>query len=417
MRRNKSPGVSQRCSFGFSLRATSTRCLPVFLLFGGLLSPIPSQAQPPAPQTYSIIENSRMIMDAFLMDNQTAEVKVSRNSAREVVEVTAPSPQGKPNAVHVRYLYDFQTHKVYIDNVSHKSCNWMHYTSDDAPASYDPLSPAMAVQLQEASSHGGKNVGKESIAGIPSLIKEFSSPENGTSRIWIAEKEGFALKIEMIAEGKPITMLEVNRINFDKPTDDLFTPPVNCTTQTQGEMSDSGFSAHSETTIEAHASGSADLASNKTQGEGSATLKPANTLNPSPTPITSSVRAQNVLGATLPQGPRVTTVTLHVDPVSYSGSCPSHAQLIGEITADGPGTVWYRFLAGALGGSPENTVTFEGAGTKRVAMDGVFNSTPRVPAASLLAIMADSQGNHGPQNQSAKVSFSFSCTEPSPGGK
>jgi hypothetical protein len=88
-------------------------------------------------------------------------------------------------------------------------------------------------------------------------------------------------------------------------------------------------------------------------------------------------------------------------------------QLVAEITTNGPGTVWYRFLAGAVSHSPEGTVSFNSAGTQAVTTDGTITATPRVPAASFIAIMEDEQGNHGPLNvSSGLVNYNITCTGP-----
>jgi hypothetical protein len=50
---------------------------------------------------------------------------------------------------------------------------------------------------------------------------------------------------------------------------------------------------------------------------------------------------------------KVTAVRLRLVPESYAGPCPGKVQLVGDITTDGPGTVWYHFLAGAVSHSPE----------------------------------------------------------------
>jgi hypothetical protein len=85
--------------------------------------------------------------------------------------------------------------------------------------------------------------------------------------------------------------------------------------------------------------------------------------------------------------------------------------LVAEITTNGPGTVWYRFLAGAVSNSPEGTVRFDGAGTQTVTTDGTIRLTPRVTAASFIAIMEDAQGQHGPLNvSSGLVNYNITCT-------
>lgn len=133
--------------------------------------------------------------------------------------------------------------------------------------------------------------------------------------------------------------------------------------------------------------------------------------NPRPAPARSAG-----LGATEPNAPsRVTEVRLHLVPDHYAGPCPGHVQLVGEITTNGPGTVWYRFLAGAVSHSPEGTVTFSEAGTKTVAVEGTFRATPRVPSAALLAIMEDQAGNHGPLTlSSGPADYNIVCTGQAP---
>ena len=61
-----------------------------------------------------------------------------------------------------------------------------------------------------------------------------------------------------------------------------------------------------------------------------------------------------------------------------------------DITTNGPGTVWYQFLAGAVSSSPEGKLQFRAAGTQSVTIQGKFNVAPGVPIASVIAIMEDS---------------------------
>jgi len=45
-----------------------------------------------------------------------------------------------------------------------------------------------------------------------------------------------------------------------------------------------------------------------------------------------------------------------------------------------------------------------------VTADGTIRTTPRVPAASFIAIMEDEQGNHGPLNvSSGPVNYNITC--------
>jgi len=123
--------------------------------------------------------------------------------------------------------------------------------------------------------------------------------------------------------------------------------------------------------------------------------------------------AQIPRGASAPDTAKVTAVRLRLVPESYNGPCPGQVQLVGEITTDGPGTVWYQVLAGAVSHSPEGTVTFAAAGTQTVKVEGTFRSAPAVPNASMLAIMEDAAGHHGPLNvSSGPVPYNITCTGP-----
>jgi hypothetical protein len=62
-------------------------------------------------------------------------------------------------------------------------------------------------------------------------------------------------------------MLEVKELRFEKPDAVLLAPPANRTTHAQVEWTADGMSAHSETTIDAQGSGSADLKTGKATGK------------------------------------------------------------------------------------------------------------------------------------------------------
>ena len=161
--------------------------------------------------------------------------------------------------------------------------------------------------------------------------------------------------------------------------------------------------------MEASGTVSTDLKTKETQGEITVRTggEAASQGNPKPAPA-----KYPWMGATESNAQyRVTTVQLHLVPDHYTAPCPGKVQLVGEITTDGPGTVWYRFLAGAVSHSPEGTVTFIEAGTKTVSLEGTITVTPRVPNAALLAIMEDKQGNHGPLTiTSGPVNYNITCT-------
>jgi hypothetical protein len=345
-----------------------------------------------------------------MFTGKESTLKIFRNGPKELIDVTIVPWEANPKGIHTINLFDLQAHKVYMRNVTHSTCSWMRYVSADMP-NYDPIAASASPDFGKLNPTG---TGTETVNGIPARVEEVSGPPGQPkARVWIAEKGKFIVKIEMTPpDGKPIKMLEVKQVSFTQPLDSYFVTPSNCDTQAQGEMTSTGFSSHAEAQVEAKGSGSVDLKTNETHGEVAVRTSGMAGSQGSPSPMRN-----RGMGATSPQATsRVTDVHLHLVPDHYAGPCPSQIQLVAEITTNGPGTVWYRFLAGAVSHSPEGTATFSSAGTKTVRTDGMIRMTPRVPAASFIAIMEDEQGNHGPLNvSSGPVNYNITCAgQPAP---
>lgn len=382
------------------------------LLFGLVLdlaapfSAAQSATQSATPLAYSMTLVSNMT-EVSMFSGRESNVTVHRNGSREMVEVTLAPQPGNPQSVRMRYLFDFEAHKAYTLDLDTNSCSWMRYVSADAPLNYDPITGSAAM-LAQTSQPKPKDMRPEAVNGIPARREEFVMAGQGTTRLWIAEKGNFIVKLEAFGpNGKRMMYMEVKQLSYARPQDSLLAAPPDCATQTQGEWSDTGVNAPGGMKVEAEASGTADLSANRSRG--AAAVRSYNPPAPQP------ARAGG-MGATSPTGSRVTEVRLRMVPDHYTGPCPGHIQLVAEITTDGPGTVWYQFLAGAVSRSPEGTLTFNAAGTQTVTIDGTFRMPPRVPQASVIAIMEDGQGNHGPRNiSSGPVNYNIACTgTPSP---
>ncbi len=210
-------------------------------------------------------------------------------------------------------------------------------------------------------------------AGTNGNVNPFNLPGGqGRYKVWLGEKYNFIVKLAMALGNQPeTTRIEIKQLSHEPSPASLFTPPSGCK-QVGGVSTATG--GHAEVSTEV------------------------------------KVSQQRTLGAA-----KVTTVRLRLVPESYAGPCPSRVQLVGEITTDGPGTVWYQFLAGALAvaGAREGTVTFDAAGAKTVTLDATLRATPRVPHLSMLAAMQDEQGRHGPQNvTSGPVKYNMTCNAP-----
>jgi hypothetical protein len=107
---------------------------------------------------------------------------------------------------------------------------------------------------------------------------------------------------------------------------------------------------------------------------------------------------------------RVTAVHLQVVPDHYSGPCPVKVKLVATLTANGPGTAYYQFQAGAVGATREGTTNVSAAGTQTVSSEGELRRTPRVPSVRFLAGM-EPRG-HQENAKYTDVDLDLKCASP-----
>jgi hypothetical protein len=142
----------------------------------------------------------------------------------------------------------------------------MTYTVPDMPAMYDPIATP-APSAEDLAAFNKSIVRVENVNGIAAKLSE-SSSDQGKSSIWVAANGNYPVKLVMTFPGaQPVVMLEVKELRFEKPDAVLLAPPANRTTHAQVEWTADGMSAHSETTIDAQGSGSADLKTGKATGK------------------------------------------------------------------------------------------------------------------------------------------------------
>jgi hypothetical protein len=285
-------------------------------------------------------------------------VKISRDGSKEVVDQILPVGPGRDKEFHNHLVYDFQAHKLYTKVVSDPSvpCGVQEYTDPGAPPEFDPISGSDALMKELTAGGQPKQVGTDTLNGIATKVLEVTSAQ-GRGKIWIAQNGGFPVKIAFTgADGKAMTIIEVKQFSFAKPPASAFAVPAGCTAvQVQSQTSQ----------------------------------KPST---------------------------NVTALTLQKIP-NYTGPCPAHIKMVGTITTDGPGTVFYQFGAGAF--DPGETIAFSAAGTKTVTHVMTFQpkyGNQMGGGAILEAIGADAAGNHGiPTQGSNNADFNITCT--SGGGK
>jgi hypothetical protein len=285
-------------------------------------------------------------------------VKLSRDGSKEVVDQFMHPGQGHDKEFHAHILYDFQAHTVYttIPSDPNTPCGAQAYTDPTAPAEEDVIAGAAGL-MKELSNPDDKTteLGTETLNGMPTRVVSITSSK-GNAKVWFTQKGGYPVKLVAIdKDGKETPILEVKQITFAKPPASAFALPAIC----QG--------------VEV----------------------------PSPPPVAST----NVSALTLEKIG------------NYTGPCPAHIKMVGTITVDGPGTVFYEFGAGTF--DPGETIVFSAAGTKTVSHVMTFQpkyGNQMGGMAIMEAIGADAKGNHGMLTQGSNNSdFNITCT--SGGGK
>jgi len=283
-------------------------------------------------------------------------VKISRDGSKEAVDQIMAVGPGRDKEYHSHLLYDFQAHKLYVTIVSDPSipCGIQDYAEPAAPGELDPIAGGEALLKEMAGDAQMKQAGTETINGIATKVVEITSAKGG-GKVWIAQNGGFVVKIAAIgADGKAQTIIEIKQLSLAKPPASAFAIPAGCQ------------AIHVETPVKAST--------------------------------------------------HVTALTLEKIG-NYSGPCPAHIKMVGTITTDGPGTVFYQFGAGKM--DPGETVVFTAAGTKTVTH--TMTLQPDIgngmgAGAILEAIGAEASGRHDiPTQGSNNADFNITCT--SGGGK
>lgn len=337
-----------------------TRCTAVAAY---LLATVLVQAQN-VPDTYSVVATGEM--------GGPLNITIHRNGPKELIEW-----RNQSGDMHMRQLYDFQAHQLYNMDMVAKRCSIQTYVSPYAPLNFDSIGGA-ADMNKERAKDPPKFLRSEVVNGMNTKVAQYAFPEAGSKMtFWLEEKHGFVVKETVSLKGQPERLVyEIRQIKFAPSPASLFVPPANCT---PGGGVTSATGGHAEGHVEATAQGTKDLGR-------------------SASPVARG---------------KVTAVRLRLAPARYSGACPSPVQLLADITTDGPGTVWYEFLAGAVRkkGPGAGRVKFAAAGMQTVKLDAEYVRTPSVPELSLIAAMEDENGKHGPQTVSSGPAFyNATCT-------
>lgn len=123
---------------------------------------------------------------------------------------------------------------------------------------------------------------------------------------------------------------------------------------------------------------------------------PKPTLVPTPTPIPSPSPTPTPISFS------VTGATAAVSPTSYTGSCPKKFDFTANITANGAGTVTYKWARSDGAGAPTETLVFASAGTQAAVPDSWTLSSPGTKWEKIQILTPNSL-------ESNQATFTLSC--------
>jgi hypothetical protein len=281
-------------------------------------------------------------------------IKVVRDGSRETVEQTMPPMPGRDKEYQSVRVYDFQAHKIYLKILSDPAMPCGVQDISDAAAPPE-LDPVggSAALLKELMGDGQMKMTGTATINGISAKVMEVTSPTGNGTVWLAQNGGFVVKLAAVGPD-------------GKP-------------QTLIEVKQLSFA------------------------------KPPASAFAIPTGCES---------VETPVKPSTNVTALTLQPIAnYTGPCPAHIKMVGTITTDGPGTVFYQFGAGSM--EPGETIVFAAAATKTVthtmALQPKYGNDMRA-GAILEAIGADASGKHGVLTQgSNNSSFNITCT--SGGGK
>ena len=163
------------------------------------------------PSLYTVEEVNSMFAAGVRM-------KIQRNGTKALVD------QGMATGPVTRSLYDLETHQSYSWNAADPApqCSVGKFSGDWG----DPFAMSAEITQQIAGGHA-KESGAEMVNGIPARIYEI--PEGGnTARVWVEDKSGLVVKLAMLQNGQPKTILEVTGFSLSAAPASAFVLPPSC---------------------------------------------------------------------------------------------------------------------------------------------------------------------------------------------
>jgi hypothetical protein len=187
-----------------------------FVLVFGISNLAAQYAKP--PETYSLTQ----------VGGQGMTAKIHREGAKVAVDRVYPPGSFMPTAMHIRGIYDLQTHKSWQWNPddAKSACTAASFSG---PQDWGDPFAASAQMLAEVDQHAPKQVGTAALAGFKTKVLEAGDGQGNKSKFWVDEKYGLVVKMASIdKDGRENTTQEIKQFSLSKPPASAFAPSGPC---------------------------------------------------------------------------------------------------------------------------------------------------------------------------------------------
>ena len=194
--------------------------LAFLLLAAPLISSPRLNAQSPPPDAYSITEINSTTVKGM-------KIETYRNGTKALIDKSYPPNEARPKGFHTRTLFDFELRRQFTWDLVDESipCTATSFLGDWGD---DPFRTSAQMTAEIANQYP-QEAGREKVNGIQAKIVKVVSPGQGASTLWVEDKYGLVVRLEVAPENGPGRVLsEVTEMKIAAPRDSLLELPESC---------------------------------------------------------------------------------------------------------------------------------------------------------------------------------------------
>jgi hypothetical protein len=195
-------------------RNSSRRWLGGLLLAACLVAPQARAQAGRMPEAYSVAEFNSML-------GQGAVMRVFRDGARAMIDISGAQVAGGALAFHTRAYYDLELHRVYTLNMnrSESACSVGNFSGDWG----DPFEMSAAI-LDDLAAQNAQLTGTETVNGFATKVITAGAAGQRQAKVWVDPASGLIIKAQFGA----IIAIDVKQLSLARPPAQLLVLPPTC---------------------------------------------------------------------------------------------------------------------------------------------------------------------------------------------